>query len=184
MPLNWFVALPVPTHGWFDKLVVDAPAGVRIFDPRDVHLTVAFLGQVGEPRARQAWARVMGVRAAPIRCGLGGLRAMGNPRRPSALSVVLEEGHARVVALVAELRGPVLEAAGAPPERREIVAHVTVARPSRTAKDRERRAAVAWATAKPAVGALVTIERIALYSWAEDRAARQFRIVDELPLRE
>src|SRR5688572_3648888 len=97
---NWFVGLPVAAGRWFAPLVADAPAHVRVFHPDDLHLTVAFLGRAGPDRARAAWAVAEGVRAQPFVARLGALKAMGNPRRPSAFSVLLGAGHDEAVAIV------------------------------------------------------------------------------------
>jgi len=179
---NWFVGLPVPTAGWFGRLVRGAPPSVRVFHPDDVHLTVAFFGRVGEQRARLGWERMAGYEGKAIPVSLGRLAPMGNPRRPSALSVILEGGFDEVARLIATLRGPALEAAGAKPDTRPPKPHITVARPQRKASGSERRQAVAWAESKPAVAAAVTLDRLALLSWSEDRRERQFRIVAERAL--
>jgi 2'-5' RNA ligase len=176
---NWFVGLPVAAGPWFAELTKDAPREVRVFHPDDLHLTVAFLGRCGEERARAAWAVAEGFRAAPIRARLGGLRGLGNPRRPSALSAVLLTGHDEAVAVCRALRDPMIEAAGARPEAREPLPHLTVARPAMRAGPRERRVAVAWAEAKKPIGIDIVLDRLALFTWSDDRKARQFQIVLE-----
>ena len=174
---NWFVGMPVATQSWFAPLVADAPARVRVFSPDDVHLTVAFLGPCGEARARAAWATMADAVFPPFPVELGALKPMGNPRRPSALSVTISRGHEPVAQLIGELRGPACEAAGARTDNRPPRPHITVARPQRAASPDERRAAVAWAASKAAVGAQLTLGELALYAWAYDRRVRQFRVV-------
>lgn len=173
---NWFVGLPVE-GSWLEGLIADAPPHVRRFAPEDVHMTVAFFGPVGEERAMRAWQLVARHRGPAVAATLGGLAAMGNPRRPSALSLLLTEGHDRAVALLSALRDPLLEAAGARPETREPKPHVTVARPNRTASPRQRKEAIAWALAKAPLNAPVVFDTIALYTWSGDRAVRQFEVV-------
>jgi 2'-5' RNA ligase len=180
--VSWFVGLPVAAGRWFEPLVADAPAGVRVFHPADLHATVAFLGDCGPEAAHAAWGLAAGLSAVAIPVRLGALALMGNPRRPSALSLVLDRGQAEVVAVIAALRDPMIEAAGARPEAREPRAHVTVARPSRQASPAQRRRACEWALAKRPVMAEVVLDRLALFTWAEDRRERQFRIVAEQPL--
>ena len=174
---NWFVGLKVPTAVWFDALVADAPDDVRVFHPEDVHMTVAFLGACGEDAAMRAWALADGLEAAPFDAVLDVLIPLGNPRRPSALSATLSQGKEQAVAIMRALRDPMIEAAGARPETREPLPHATVARPARRASAEERRRAVAWATAKPAIGIALTIDTLSLYTWSEDRRVRQFRAV-------
>jgi 2'-5' RNA ligase len=155
---------------------------VRPFQPADVHLTVAFFGPVEEPAARRGWDTLGAHRSPPLEIVLGGLAPMGNPRRPSALSVVVTEGREPLVALIAALREPACRAAGAKLDDRPPLPHITVARPLRDAADAARREAVEWARTRPAVNARVTLDRIVLLTWATDRRERQFREVATLRL--
>jgi 2'-5' RNA ligase len=145
-------------------------------------MTVAFLGGVGEQAAERAWAVTEGFDHAPITVRLSGLAPMGNPRRPTALSVLLGEGRDETIRLIAALQDPMLEAAGAPPARRSIKPHITVARPPRKANAAMRKRAVAWAESVPPIDTEVTIDRVALYTWSTDRRERKFRVVHERAL--
>jgi 2'-5' RNA ligase len=87
-----------------------------------------------------------------------------------------------VVALISRLRGPMIAAAEARPDDRPPLPHITIARPPRAASPATRKQAVAWAESKPAVGAVVVLDRLVLYTWSDDRRQRQFRQVRELKL--
>ncbi|MCC6525176.1 MAG: hypothetical protein IT373_21160 [Polyangiaceae bacterium] len=185
--MNWFVCLPVSPGAWFAPLLETLPRRVlRPFAPEDLHATVAFLGKVGEDAARDAWEAVRPLAAgryrAPLRGTLGVLRPMGNPRRFSALSATFEQGAELLGDLVGELRGPAYAAANARPDDRPPLAHVTIARPPRDAGERERRIALAWAEEQGPIGAEVELATLALYTWSENRAVRQFRSVAEVSL--
>lgn len=180
---NWFVGLPVPAADWFAPLVAGAPSCVRLFHPDDVHITVAFLGRAGEERALRAWEVVRDLRCEPIEVTLAELKGFGSSRRPSALSVTIAEGHDEVAALIARLRGPMIEAAGARPDDRPPLPHLTIARPSRGATPAVRKEAVRWAESKGAVNARVVLDSIALFTWSEDRKERQFRAFRKRALR-
>ena len=56
------------------------------------------------------------------------------------------------------------------------------ARPTRKASDRQRDAAVRWAASLRLPDDPVLIDRIALYTWSDDRRERLFRIVAERSL--
>lgn len=180
---NWFVALPVDPGRWFAPLVRTAPSLLRVFHPDDIHVTVAFLGSCGEAGARRAWDRVVAElrhrQPRPMTVTLGEIVPMGNPKRPSALSVVIAEGAAPVAELIGALRPEAWSAADARPDDRPPRPHITVARPRRKASGAERKAAIRWATDQPPVKADVTLDRVALLTWAEDRRARQFRAVEQ-----
>ncbi len=179
MKPNWFVGLPVVAERWFARLVADAPDGVRVFHPADLHATVAFLGGCGRERAFQAWAEADRLEGSSFAVTLGGLKALGNPRGPSALSVVVDQGRQAAAALIGSLRAPMIEAASARPDHRSPLPHITVARVGRKATARQRRAALSWVESKAPVGAELTIDRLCLYTWADDRRIRQFRKVEE-----
>jgi 2'-5' RNA ligase len=180
---NWFVALPIPAEAWFaERVAPHAPAGVRLFHPQDVHLTVAFLGGVSEESAGRAWALAALWRQGPVRATLGEVVGMGPPRRFSALSALIEDGCGEIEAGLRACRDSMLAAAGVPPERRPVHAHVTLARPRRDARPEERSAALAWAMRLPLRSTPIAIAELALYTWAEDRRERQFRVVARCPL--
>ncbi len=176
---NWFVGLPVVAVPWHASLLRTAPPGLSELHPDDLHITVAFFGGVSETRAAAGFEVACGLRADPLVVRLSGLEPMGNPRRPTALSVVLGDGAERTGALIASVKGAALEAAGAPADRYGIHPHITVLRPPRRATDEDRRVAVAWAKTVAPLDVAVTLDRVALYTWSEDRRTRKFRVVRE-----
>lgn len=180
MPPNWFIGLPAAAGEWLEPLLASAPPGLRAFAPTDLHVTVAFLGPCGEAAARRAWACPS--EGGPFEVTLAGMKALGDPRNPSALTVLLGEGHDPVAEAIGRWRGPMLRAAEARPERRPPLPHCTVARLGRRASERERRAALAWARDLPPIGARLSLDRLALFTWSEHRSAGQFRIVEARPL--
>lgn len=179
MKANWFLALPVDPGRWFAPLVRTAPEHVRVFHPADVHITAAFLGACGEPRARAAWAEVRQVNPGPLSIQLSTLEPMGNPRRPSALSVVISRGREPLAQLIGALRGAACRAADAQLDDRPPLPHLTVARPKRKSTSDERREAIEWARSQPPVDAQVELDRLCLYTWTEDRRERQFRSIEQ-----
>lgn len=183
MHANWFIALPVPAADWFaERVAAHPPPAVRLFHPDDLHLTVAFLGGVDEDAARRAWElRGLWTQGA-VRIGFGEVIGMGPPARFSALAALLERGRETVEAGMAACRDAMLAAAGAPPERRAIKAHVTIGRPRRDATPAQRSSALAWALHLPLRGVEAGLTEMALFTWADERRERQFRAVASAPL--
>lgn len=178
---NWFIAFPARSRGWLAELVPDPPLGLRRFHPRDLHFTLAFLGGVDEEQARAGWQALGPMGAFDIT--LGEVVPMGDPRRYSALSALVVEGREPLEAAISSLRGPCLEAAGRPPERRSAEAHLTIARPMRKATGGQRRAGLRWAAALELGGVHLRLDRVCLYTWSEERRERLFRVVEERRLR-
>lgn len=179
---NWFFAFPV--DGAFVAGLPEPPSELRLFHPEDVHLTLAWLGGCGEERARRALAAldVILSSASPraLDVSLDVVVPMGSPRRGyTALSALLKEGREEAAALMTALRDPLADAAGVSREKRTAKAHVTVARPRPRASDAAREAGLAWAEQLDLRGVRTRLDRVALYTWDENRRERLFRIYAE-----
>ncbi len=179
---NWFVGLPVLANHWFEQMVQGAPEGLTRFNGSDLHLTVAFLGACGEEAALRAWRAAPDWPTGALEVSLGAVVPMGNPQRWSALSVLLEDGREEVEAAIGQCRHLFWEAAGAHLDRRPPKAHVTLARPLHDASAEQRQAALTWAAALDLSRVRVELTSLALYTWSNDRRARQFRILERRAL--
>lgn len=177
---NWFIGLPVSPGTWFEHVAAPPPA-VRLFGPGDLHLTVAFLGRVGEDAARAAWAGTS-LSLSPTDITFDRVVPMGSPRHWSALSILLGEGREAIEDALGVAREAAYRAAGAEPDTRPPKAHITVARLKRNATRSERTEAEVWAQQLVLPKVPVRVETIALYTWAEDRATKLFEIVEQCGL--
>jgi 2'-5' RNA ligase len=188
---NWFVALPVPLA--LDLRQFSPPSGVRLFAPGDLHLTVAFLGPVTENLALAAFDAAAEFPLPPTSISFAGVKALGPARRPSAFSLCLADGRAQVEQALGAARDRICDAAGAQRDARPPLAHVTVARPRRSADPRERREAQRWAEGLVLPPMSAQLTHVSLYTWVEarsgareqnneDRKSALFRVVRERPL--
>lgn len=185
MRANWFVAFPI--EGSFVLELPEPPRSFRRFHPDDVHLTLAFLGGCSQEAAERAWqALEVGLSSlAPsaVDVSLGPVVAMGPKRRYSALSALLEGGRLETAACIAALRDPVSLAALSRRDERPPKPHVTLARPRRQASDEDLQRGLDWARTLDLGSVAQRLDRLALYTWSEDRRERLFRIVAERALR-
>ena len=157
-----------------------APARVRVFALSDLHVTLGFLGTVQEAEARKAWELLDTFSCFRTVSGsFAGVVPLGNPRKPSALSAMIDVGREALSEMIAQTKGPILAAAGAPEDTRPPLPHMTVARIQRRANAVERRKALRWAEQIELGGASFTSASVALYTWSDDRQERLFRIVAE-----
>jgi RNA 2',3'-cyclic 3'-phosphodiesterase len=173
-PANWFIALAVPTASWWHR-ISPPPEGVRLLAPEDVHLTVAFLGSCGRAAAEAAFELAPQWPARSFDVELGHVAAMGNPRRPSALSAIVARGADELGAAILTVRDAMCERAGARLEDRAPLPHVTIARPRRNGSRSELKAAISWATSVDLAHPRVSLSRLVLFTRADDRRERLFR---------
>jgi 2'-5' RNA ligase len=176
---NWFIGLPVPDDGWLPRALDGAPRGLRRFGAADLHATVAFLGDVDEAAARRAWSLAQDEAVPRLAGRLTTISALGG-RRVTAFSVLLDSPG--LADWMGRVRGDLLEAAGARPDDRPPLPHVTVARPGRRPAPALLPEATDWATARPSLEHPVQLRSLALYTWAPDRRQRLFQIVEERPV--
>jgi 2'-5' RNA ligase len=177
---NWFIAFPMHVEG-LD--LPTAPPRVRLFGAADLHVTLGFLGTVQHSEALAAWAELGRFRSLrSVRGTFGGVKPLGNPRKPSALSAIVDKGREAMSEMIAEARGPLLSAAGADPDDRPPLPHMTIARIQRRARGPERRQALRWAEALDLSKARFTASSVALYTWSTDRQERLFQIVEQHPM--
>jgi 2'-5' RNA ligase len=173
---NWFIGLPI-IGMQLDACMSKAPSHIRVFDTADLHLTIAFLGPTTESSARIAW-NALDWPLPSREVSFGKLVPMGNPRHFSALSVLLDEGRAEVEVAMGRARKQVCAAAGVAEDERPPKAHITLARVSRRATDRDRIAALSWAEFQSFEHVRVQLASVALYTWSENRQERLFRVVE------
>ena len=182
---NWFFAFPIP--GSFVLELPPVPRFLRRFHPGDVHLTLSFLGGCGEEAALRGLAALDAELArAPltaIHVSLGEVVPMGGSRKAyTALSALLDQGHAEATACVGALRDVISNAAIGKREQRAPKPHVTIARPRGRATEADREAGLSWAAGLDLRATTATLDRIALYTWSEQRRDQLFRVVAERKL--
>ena len=108
--------------------------GARWVDPGNFHLTLRFIGEVGEDLAADIDAALSRLRARPLVLQLAGTGVFGNGGIPKSLWVGVERNPP-----LAALRDKIEQAlvrSGLPPEPRKFSPHVTLARLKHPAPDR------------------------------------------------
>jgi len=178
---NWFFAFPIA--GAFVSALPPPPPAIRLFHPDDVHLTLSFLGGCGAVAAERgllALDEALGShRVAPVSVSLSEVVPMGRKREYTALSALLAVGRSETEQLIRSLGDVVSRASLGRLEERAPKPHVTIARPLRRASEEQRHAGLAWASALDLGHVAAELDRVALYTWSDDRRERSFCIVAE-----
>lgn len=100
-------------------------AGARWIEPSDFHLTLRFVGDVGNALANEIAFELEHVKSAPVRVSLERLATFGTDRPRSLIARAKES--AALMALQAEHEA-IMRRLGAPGDARKFVPHVTLAR--------------------------------------------------------
>jgi RNA 2',3'-cyclic 3'-phosphodiesterase len=105
------------------------PGDVKWVKPELMHLTLAFLGEVGAEFIQSAQGRLVEVAAGcgPIQCRLGGLGAFPSSTRARVLWAGMEQGADGLCRLQRNVATS-LETVGYVPERRPYSPHLTLSR--------------------------------------------------------
>jgi 2'-5' RNA ligase len=142
--LRLFVGIPFPPELKLrlSQLCAGVP-GAKWVDPGNFHLTLRFIGEVGEDLAADIDAALSRLRARPFVLQLAGTGVFGNGGTARSLWVGVERNLP-----LAALRDKIEQAlvrAGLPPEPRKFSPHVTLARLKHPASDRIAAFLAAWA---------------------------------------
>lgn len=123
-----FIAIDLPeaVRERLSGMMSDRPDGVRPVRREQMHLTLHFLGDVGEPSAAEIATALASIRRSSFVIDLCRIGCFPSPRRPSVLwagvppNDALTDLHAAI--------GEMLTTCGLPVESRPFVPHVTLAR--------------------------------------------------------
>ncbi|MFM7035163.1 MAG: RNA 2',3'-cyclic phosphodiesterase [Planctomycetia bacterium] len=123
-----FIAIDLPeaVRQRLSGMMSVQPAGVRPVRREQMHLTLHFLGDVGEPSAAELTTALASIRRSSFVIDLGRIGCFPSPRRPAVLwaGVLPNDALADLHAAI----GDILTACGLPVESRPFVPHVTLAR--------------------------------------------------------
>lgn len=145
-------------------------------------MTVAFLGPVGEKNAEMAWNEMKRRTFSAFSISLGRMELFGDPDKPSAYALTLDRGRENAIACIVMHRDHLLLIAGSRPDNYKPRPHITIARPPRSASDALRLEGEAWTHSIVPPETELWLNRLALYTWADDRSIQQFKIVATLEL--
>lgn len=126
--MRLFTAFDVPeaVRTSLASLQDEGTLGARWTSPRQFHVTLRFIGEATEQKAKDFEDTLSDIEAAPVRCEPYGLDVLPSRQSPSVLMLGLERTDA-LLALYQDV-SEALEAHGLAPEERAYRPHVTIAR--------------------------------------------------------
>ena len=176
-----FLAVPLgddARHALAARIRDAVPAGLpgRAVPPRNWHLTLRFLGDVG-PVAADRLAGVLDESdlGGAFEVTWGGLGAFPRPKRATVLWVGASAGDEEMAALAAAVEEAV-QRAGFAAEDRPFRLHLTL---SRMRPDCDVRALLADA---PPAGVTMPVDRVVLYRSHLGRGGARYEEIEEFPL--
>ncbi len=136
-----FFGLPVPDGArdrlaaWRSAVGAELP-DARLIDPADLHVTLHFVGEVGDEEAGRlsGICREVAGQAAPVEATFTGLGLLPSPSRPRVVHLGVEDGAGALRALACALRLRLGASEG-----RRFLAHVTLARVRRVPRQASER---------------------------------------------
>ena len=143
------------------RLLKESGADVKWTDPRGLHITLKFLGEVEESRIPEIGAAIGKALegCGPFQLKLRGAGTFPSDAAPRVVWVAAAEGEAPLARMAGRLE-EALEPAGFAREKRPFAAHITLGR-ARSPRGRERLAEGVRALAAEELGEMV-VERAAL----------------------
>jgi RNA 2',3'-cyclic 3'-phosphodiesterase len=125
--IRLFIAIELPDH--YKKTLGElrtAIPGARWVTAEQIHLTLAFLGEVDEETSKRLITKLARIKADDFELGLTGTGCFPNRQRPRVVWVGVKP-EPGLTSLAAMIRESVL-ACGIPPEERPFSPHLTLAR--------------------------------------------------------
>ncbi len=148
-----------------ERLKAELPQGaIRWVDPKGIHLTLKFLGEIpgGKVRAVEEVLREVSLRHRPFHFAYGGLGCFPSPSHPNVVWVGVEERTGALQALQQDVERS-LSKLGFRPEDRPFSPHLTLGRVNRGISSAERKRIGEYIKAgKIGSGGRVLVEAISL----------------------
>lgn len=102
-------------------------ANLKLVDPRNIHLTLRFLGNVASPRLAEIQERLDDIVFNPFQATVKGVGVFPSQRRVNVVWIAFETGHLEIIDLYQQVNTRLVEC-GFQPERRRFSPHITIAR--------------------------------------------------------
>jgi 2'-5' RNA ligase len=172
-----FTGLEIPEDVAFDlSLMKGGIGGARWIDADSFHITLRFIGDIGEPLAREIAYALDGVQARPFSLRLKGIDAFGGNKPHTLYAGIEENADLRRLQAIHERICQVL---GLTAEPRKFTPHVTLAR----LKDADPRVLHSWIAGHSLYSSPVfEVPRFVLFSSRPSRGGGPYAVEESYQL--
>jgi 2'-5' RNA ligase len=109
------------------KLLVQTGADLKLVEPRNIHVTIRFLGNITPATAEKIHDEMKPVQFTLFTARISGIGAFPNPRYPRVVWAGITEGSDQLRSVFSQLE-PRLQTLGFAPDSRGFSPHLTIAR--------------------------------------------------------
>ncbi|MDH4262338.1 MAG: hypothetical protein OEV78_04760 [Spirochaetia bacterium] len=171
---NWFVAFKVDQGNWFNFLISQMPRDLKIFQPDDLHMTIAFLGNLNLKFIDNITDCIKNFNIEPVILDSRGIIVLPSEKRFSAICLDFQDAPVKkFLEPVSQFRDRILKSAEVKADNRNFLPHVTIARPDRNITLIKKEELLKKIKQIPPFEISIKVQKIALYTWADYRAHRQ-----------
>jgi 2'-5' RNA ligase len=108
-------------------LLVKTGADLKLVEPKNIHMTIRFLGNITTPMVEKIHEEMKKVQFIPFAVKIQGIGAFPNPRYPRVLWAGITQGADRLQSIFNQLE-PRLQSLGFVPDPKGFSPHLTIAR--------------------------------------------------------
>ena len=183
MKPNWFVAFSVSPDVWYKDIYKNIEEPMRKFHPEDLHSTLVFLGYLENGEVESVKRVMDDFDEKSVSITLGKLLFLPALKKYSAVSYSIEQGNKTLQEYMKKYRDRFSVAAQRDLDSRSPLPHITIARPPKKMTGHEKQTAAMQLQKLPIPQGEIKIDTLDLYTWADHRQSRQFKIIWSKKLR-
>lgn len=109
------------------KLLIQTGADLKLVEPRNIHVTIRFLGNITPATAEKIHEEMTKIQFTPFIAKISGVGAFPNPRYPRVIWAGITEGADQLRSVFTQLE-PRLQSLGFTPDPKGFSPHLTIAR--------------------------------------------------------
>jgi 2'-5' RNA ligase len=177
---SYFIAFQGPNEALTENLgSLDLAKSINLVHTDDLHITVAYLGEVTEDVALDAWMSLRALPQSAISCQRSEWKLMGSMEKPTAIAITLNSINDELKNVIQTWRSDIKKAGVEVRSQHDILPHITIFR-IRSEFSVEPSQACSFfllISQLPLAESFFNIDQIVLYRSGEHGPSRSYTIV-------